>query len=127
MIPIVRIPESLKRRFFDDDGLKALFTAPQWKHFQEIVLALALAFGRRTIKTQAGYLVDTPRTTPGEFYTQFPVDTQQVLRHLCMRALRQAGVKKDDVVDFILDDSHARKRGKKMQGAGKYYDAAMKA
>lgn len=126
MIPIVRIPGSLERRFFDDAGLRGLFTAPQWKHFKDIVLALILAFGRRTIKTQAKHLVETPRTTLGEFYTQSPVDTEQVLRYLCLRTMRQAGVKKGDVVDFILDDSHARKRGKKIQGAGKYFDAAMK-
>jgi hypothetical protein len=62
----------------------------------------------------------------GEFYTQSPVDTEQVLRYLCFRAMRQAGVKKGDVVDLILDDSPARKRGKKIQGAGTYFDAAMK-
>jgi hypothetical protein len=126
MIPIVRIPQSLKRRLFDDAGLRALFSTPQWKHFQEIVLALIVAFSRRTIKTQARHLVGTPRTTLGDFYTRSPVDTQEVLRYLCVRALREAGVQKGDGVDLILDDSHARKRGKKIQGAGKYFDAAMR-
>lgn len=128
MFPIVRIPKSVQQRFFSNEELRALFSKPQWKHFQEIVLAIIMAFGRRNIKTQAQQLATgTARTSLGDFYTQAPVDTEAVMMRLARQHLRKLKVEKGDLVELIIDDSHGRRRGKKIETAGKYYDAALKA
>jgi len=63
---------------------------------------------------------------PRGVYTQSPVDTEQVLMYLCRRHLIQLKAKRGDKIQIIIDDSHARKRGKKIEAAGKYFDAALR-
>jgi SRSO17 transposase len=123
MDTIVRIPKTLSKAWFMDLELRHFFTKPQWNHFRSLVLAFVMTSSRHTILGLDRILAFGPhRTKRRDFAVVAPWDAQAVLRHVCYRTLRHLGLQPGQTIDFVIDDSHAKKRGKKMQGLGKYRD-----
>jgi len=120
---IVRIPKKLDKECFSDPRLRRLFTKPQWAHFRSLVLAFMITTWRHTISGLDRALAFGPhRTKRRDFAVISPWEGASVLRTVARIRLEKLGVQPGETIRLVLDDSHARKYGKKMQGAGKYRD-----
>lgn len=125
---IVRIPEKFDKKCFSDARLRRHFSKPQWEHFRALVLAIIVTASRHNITGLSRVLGSAPhRTKRNDFVTIPRWDSAAVLRDVAKIRLEKLGVQPGETIYFIIDDSHARKRGKKMQGAGKYRDMSTQA
>ena len=120
---IVRIPARIDKKCFSDPRLRRHFSKPQWAHFRSLALAFMITIYRHTVTGLDRAIKYGPhRTKRGDFFTSSKWDSAAVLRDVAKISLEKLGVRAGETIYLIIDDSHARKRGKKMQGAGKYRD-----
>jgi len=120
MLKVLRVPGAC-RRFFAP--VKNLFSSRQWPYFQEMVLTMAIAFGRRNILNLKRYLPGGPhRTNYNRFLIRWKWDPRGVLQRLALWRLRKMRLRKGEKVYVIVDDTRRRKRGKRMAAVGKLMD-----
>lgn len=117
MYTIDRIPRAVNSFFRPHRGG---FSKPAWSHFSLLVTAIAMAAEHGLKHLNALLRGHTHRTKDGEFLWQSAWDECAVLRDMALNTLRQL-YRKGEPLYFILDDTHIPKRGKKMQGVGKFY------
>lgn len=116
---IGKIPAKLNG-FFDD--LRAEFGAPAFRHLAGYVLALAVATGRRNVKTLHRWIPDGAcRQNVTDFLIAAPWDAAPVLRRAAMNVLATAKRPVDHTLYFIIDATKSAKRGRKMEGGHKFY------
>lgn len=122
MVKIVRPPAKLKH-FLEDLRLSGLVTAPQLKHVVLYILGLLVTTYRRTVTGITRAIHDSVhRVKRNEFLTQSPLDEVKLQAWMAWRLLRRLGLQAGQTLYLVIDDTHTRKRGKKMQGVGKYRD-----
>lgn len=124
MLKIVRPPEKLQT-FFTELQSSGLFTASQMQHATYFVLGILVTGYRKTVSgiSRAIYK-GVHRVKRNEFLTQSPWDEAAVLAWLAFKQLKRLGLRAGETLTLIFDDTHMAKRGKMMQGAGKYKDTA---
>lgn len=124
MLKIIRTPEKLIGFF---GCLQDSLSKPQFKHIRSIILAILVTTYRRNITGLDKVTEGGPhRTKRNDFVTIAPWEPQEALRNLAAQQLQKMGIKAGEELVFIIDDTHTRKRGKQMQGAGIYWDNALK-
>jgi SRSO17 transposase len=122
MLKIVRTPEKL-HSFFEDLQLPGSLTALQLRHVATFVLGLLVTGYRRTVTGISRAISQgVHRVKRNEFLTQSDWDETAVQIHKTWKTLKQLGLRAGKTLYLILDDTHTRKRGKKMQGVGQYKD-----
>ncbi len=122
MVKIVRPPAKLKP-FFDDLWLSGFMTAAQFSHVVTYILGLLVTTYRRTVTGITRAIHDSVhRVKRNEFLTQSPLDEVKLQVWMAWRLLRRLGLQAGQPLYLVIDDTHTRKRGKKMQGVGKYRD-----
>lgn len=94
-------------------------------HFQIYVMALIATGWKHTVTGLSRCLGFGPhRSRRNAFLTEAQWDEVDVTAFLAWRLLNQLGLAPGESLYLILDDTHTKKRGKKMQGAGKFFDSA---
>jgi SRSO17 transposase len=94
-----------------------------FEHFMIYVMALIASGWKSTVTGLSRAVGFGPhRSRRNAFLTEAQWDEIEVAAFLAWRKLRHLGLKAGEILYLILDDTHTRKRGKKMQGAGKFYD-----
>jgi hypothetical protein len=121
---IGKTPKPLKRFF---GNLCPSFTKPQWPHFQALVLVYAMAHGRRNIARMNLFLEDqTQRQRRQDFLVESPWDGAGALNVGARAVLMAMRPQKGELLEVLIDGSHAAKRGKTMEGAHRYFDPVTK-
>ena len=116
---IGKIPEKLHTFF---EPLRRHVRTPVFRHLWGYVLALAVTTGRRDVKTLHRWLPDGPcRQNVTDFLIAAPWDAAAALRAAILEVVTTARPKPGRRLYLILDGSKAAKRGKKMEGAHKFY------
>lgn len=118
MFKIVRFPSKLKTFF---DTLQDQFQFNHFEYFQTLVLLVAFSWGRRNITTLYRHLDSRHRPHRSRFNNFLNVgrcNHPAVLQMKAYELLNMLKPCKDDVVEFIIDDSKNQKRGKTMQAVG---------
>lgn len=124
MVKIVRTPRKLES-FFEELKLSGLLTAAQLKHVTTYLLGLLVTGYRRTVTGITRAIYDgVHRVKRNEFLTRSPMDDMAVQVWLAWKQLQRLGLQAGQTLYLAIDDTHTHKRGKKMQGAGKYRDGA---
>jgi len=122
MLKIVRTPKKLQP-FFADLRAAGLLTASQAAHITAFVVGLLVTGYRRTVTGISRVIYEgVHRVKRNEFLTRSDWDEAALQTHKTWKILRQLGLREGKTLYLILDDTHTRKRGKKMQGVGKYKD-----
>lgn len=117
MYTIDRIPRAVNSFFRPH---RPHFSKPAWSHFTLLVSVMAMAAEHGLKQLNSLLRGHTHRTKDGEFLWQSNWDECAVLRDIALDTLRRL-YRKGEPLYFILDDTHIPKRGKKMQGVGKFY------
>jgi SRSO17 transposase len=121
---IGKTPKPLKKFF---GNLCPSFTKPQWPHFQALVLVYAMAHGRRNIARMNLFLEDqTQRQRRQDFLVESPWDGAGALNVGARAVLMAMRPQKGELLEVLIDGSHAAKRGKTMEGAHRYFDPVTK-
>jgi hypothetical protein len=124
MFVIGRMPARLKGFF---GNLEAFFEKRQWPHFWSLVLAFALAHGRRNIAHLNLFLEDkTLRQRRQDFLVRSPWDGATVAKAGARAVLDSLDPKNGERLELLLDLTHAPKRGKTMEGVHRYFDPVTK-
>ena len=124
MFVIGRIPRKLKSFF---GCVEHFFEKRQWPHFWALVLAYAVAHGRRNIKHLNIFLQDkTRRQRRQDFLVQSPWGAKSVVLTVARMILESMKPCKGDLLELLIDLSHAAKRGKTMEAAHRYFDPVTK-
>jgi len=124
MVKVLGVPAPC-RRFFAP--VEEFFSSRQWPYFQELVLALAIAFGRRNIRNLKRYLPSgAHRTSYNRFLIGWKWDPKGVLQKLALWRLRKMRLRGGEKVYVIIDDTKRPKRGKRMAAVGKLRDPVTK-
>jgi len=117
MLKVLRVPRPC-RSFFKP--VETFFSSRQWPYFQELVLAMAIAFGRRNIRNLKRHLPAAPhRINYNRFFIGWNWDPRGVLQKLALCKLRKMRLRKGERIYVIVDDTKRRKRGKRMAAVGK--------
>jgi SRSO17 transposase len=104
-----------------------LFEKRQWPHFQVLVLVYALAHGRRNIAHLNRFLKDQEhRQRHQDFLAESPWQGDRVVIAIALAILESMKPQEGDLLEILIDLSHAPKRGKKMEGAHRYFDPVTK-
>jgi hypothetical protein len=121
---IGRIPAALKGFF---GNLSSGFEKRQWPHFHALVLVFALAHGRRNIAHLNRFLQDRDRRQRRQdFLVESPWDGAWAVNAGARSVLQAMKPRKGEMLEVLLDGTHAAKRGKKMEGAHRYFDPVTK-
>lgn len=115
MFKIVRFPSKLKSFF---DSLQNQFHFNHFEYFQMMVLLMAFSWQRRNITALYRHLDNRSQPHRSRFNNFLNVgrcDYQAVLQLKAYELLENLGLRKGDILEFILDDSKKHKRGKAMQ------------
>ena len=124
MFVIGTVPRKLKSFF---GGVEPLFEKRQWPHFTTLVLVFAMAHGRRNIRHLNRFLEDQEhRQRHHDFLVQSPWDGAEVVRTLARFILNSMAPKQGELLELLVDLSHAAKRGKTMEAAHRYFDPVTK-
>jgi hypothetical protein len=124
MFVIGSVPKKLNKFF---ENLRPLFEKRQWPHFYSLVLAIAVAHGRRNIAHLNLFLQDQKlRQRRQDFLVESPWDAATVVKTVAFALLDLLDPKDGELLEVILDGSHTAKRGKTMEGAQKYFDPVTK-
>ena len=124
MFVIDRIPARLKKFF---GNVEHLFEKRQWPHFQALVLVYALAHGRRNIAHMNRFLKDQDhRQRHQDFLAESPWEGAGVVTLIARAILESMDPKELELLEMIIDLTHAPKRGKKMEGTHRYFDPVTK-
>lgn len=124
MFKIVRPPSKLKS-FFSDLEAAGYLRARQFQHAMYFMLGLLVTGYRKTVTGIARAIHGgVHRAKRNEFLTQSRWDEAGLLTWLAFRQLKRLGLRAGETLYLIFDDTHVAKRGKKIQGAGKYRDTA---
>jgi SRSO17 transposase len=124
MFVIDRVPRRLKGFF---GNVQHLFEKRQWPHFQVLVLVYALAHGRRNIAHMNRFLKDQDhRQRHQDFLAESPWQGESVVAVIARQILESMDPKERELLEVLIDLSHAPKRGKKMEGAHRYFDPVTK-
>lgn len=124
MFVIGKVPQELKGFF---GSVEHLFEKRQWPHFCVLVLVYALAHGRRNINHLNLFLQDkSRRQRRQDFLVESPWDGKSVVQTIARIMLGSMEPEKGELLDLLLDLSHAAKRGKTMEAAHRYFDPVTK-
>ena len=124
MFVIGSVPKKLNGFF---GKLERLFEKRQWPHFQVLVLVYALAHGRRNIAHMNRYLQDQSlRQRHQDFLVESPWDGANVVTTVARAILESMDPQALELLELLIDLSHAAKRGKTMEGAHRYFDPVTK-
>jgi SRSO17 transposase len=124
MFVIGSVPKRLEKFFGNIEGL---LEKRQVRHFRALVLAFAVAHGRRNISQMNRVLPDRDqRQRRQDFLVQSPWDGAPILRTQAWNVLRSVKPRRGELLEMIIDGSHAPKRGKTMEGAHRYFDPVTK-
>lgn len=94
-------------------------------HFQLYAMALIATGWKHTVTGLSRTLGFGPhRSRRNAFLTEAQWDEVDLTRLLAWRELKRLGLAAGQILYLILDDTHTKKRGKKMQGAGKFFDSS---
>jgi SRSO17 transposase len=122
MLKIVRTPKKLQP-FFTDLLSAGLLTSSQAAHVTAFVIGLLVTGFRRTVTGISRAIYQgVHRVKRNEFLTHSDWDEAALQTYKTWGLLRRLGLREGKTLHLILDDTHTRKRGKKMQGTGKYRD-----
>jgi SRSO17 transposase len=117
---IVRVPAILDPFF---GSLTKEFHWKQGDYFRLLVLAIAMAYGRRNVSNLYRHIdAVTHRTRFNNFFLVGRWDGPERLRTKADELLADLELKRGERVYLILDDSVSRKRGKQMEGVGYLHD-----
>jgi len=124
MFVIDRVPKKLNEFF---RKLEPLFEKRQRPHFSSLVLAFALAHGRRNIAHMNLFLEDRRlRQRRQDFLVESPWDGARVVSTVARTILESMNPREGELLEVLLDGSHTAKRGKTMEGAHRYFDPVTK-
>lgn len=124
MFVIGDIPKRLKNFF---GRIACHFEKRQWPHFYALVLAYALAHGRRNVAHMNLFLEDRGRRQRRQdFLVQSPWQGQTVTKVMARAILESMKPEELELLEVLLDLTHAAKRGKTMEGAHRYFDPVTK-
>jgi hypothetical protein len=124
MFVIGKVPRKLKSFF---GSVEYLFEKRQWPHFYTLVLVFAMAHGRCNIRYLNRFLEDQERRQRHhDSLVQSPWDAAEVVRTLARFILDSMAPKQGDLLDLLVDLSHATKRGKTMEAAHRYVEPVTK-
>ena len=124
MFVIGKIPRKFKSFF---GSVEHLFEKRQWPHFSSLVLAFAMAYGRRNIRHLNRFLEDQEhRQRHHDFLVHSPWDEAEVVSILARFILESMAPKQGELLELLVDLSHAAKRGKTMEAAHRYFDPVTK-
>jgi len=99
------------------------FRRESFVHFQVYLMALIASGWKHTVTGLSRSIGFGPhRAKRNAFLTEAQWEEIEATCELAWGELRRLGLKAGETLYLILDDTHTRKRGKKMQGAGKFYD-----
>lgn len=118
MFKIVHIPPKLKSFF---DSLQNQFHFNHFQYFQTLVLLIAFSWGRRNITTLYRHLdsQNQPhRSRFNNFLNLTRWNCRNVLQLKASELLAMLNPRKDETIEFIIDDSKKQKRGKTMEAVG---------
>ncbi len=120
MFVVAGIPRKL-RGFFEN--IQHLFEKRQWPHFYSLVLAYALAHGRRNIQHLNLFLEDKARRQRRQdFVVESPWEGETVLTVVARAILESMKPKDGELLELSIDLSHTAKRGRTMEAVHRYYD-----
>lgn len=120
MLKIMRIPDCLMSFF---SSLKTEFHWDHFSYFADLVMAIAVSFGRRNVSSL--YRRITPRahrTRYNNFLNLSRWDYQGALRRKVYELLAALRPGPRDTVHIIIDDSKKSKRGKTMEAVSSIFD-----
>jgi hypothetical protein len=123
---IDNIPGPLKSFF---GNLPDHFEKRQWPRFYLLVLAYAVAHGRHNIAHMNRFFRDQDdRQRFQDFLVESPWDAATVLATVARALLESMDPEEEEgeLLEILLDLSHASKRGKTMEGAHRYFDPVTK-
>lgn len=124
MFVIDKIPSPLKGFF---GNLPCHFEKRQWPRFYLLVLTYAMAHGRHNISHMNRFLKDRDhRQRFQDFLVESPWDAPVVLTNVARFLLESMDPEEGELLEILLDLSHASKRGKAMEGAHRYFDPVTK-
>jgi len=115
MFKIVRFPSKLKSFF---DSLQNQFHFNHFEYFQTLVLLIIFSWQRRNITALYRHLDNRSQPHRSRFNNFLNVgrwNCQVVLQLKAYELLSNLGLRKGDIIEFILDDSKKQKRGKAME------------
>lgn len=99
------------------------FRRETFVHFQIYLMALIATGWNHTVAGLSRSIGFGPhRAKRNAFLTEAQWDEIDAAVALAWEELQRLGLKAGETLFLILDDTHTKKRGKKMQGAGKFYD-----
>jgi hypothetical protein len=121
---IGKVPRKLKSFF---GSVEHFFEKRQWPHFCSLVLVYALAHGRRNIHHLNHFLQDKARRQRRQdFLVESPWDGQSVVETFARIILESMAPQAGELLEVLIDLSHAAKRGKTMEAAHRYFDPVTK-
>jgi hypothetical protein len=125
MIFVDQFPAALKS-FFLTIGVEV--SAPQQVWLVKTMLAMAVACGRRNVKTLFALLdpEESVRSTLNDFFTQSPWAAPAVLRSGTLHVLELMKLQPGEEIQIILDGSQKAKRGEHMEALGWVKEAGSK-
>jgi SRSO17 transposase len=120
MIKIIRIPKEINKFFKTVEGK---FFKKQYRHFCNIVLAMAISYERRNISAINRLIVNkTHRTSINHFVTESKWKYREILNYFVYQELMRLKIKPGDIIYLIIDETHKGKRGKIMACVDKFID-----
>lgn len=124
MFGISHVPRQVKPFF---RPLRRFFLKRQWQYFCWLVLAMAASEGLKTVAGLAGAVLgDVYPQRFLDFINESPWSPGPILQHAAMQVLKGLGWRKGMPLDVIFDGTKFRKRGKKMEGAHRFFDTVWK-
>jgi hypothetical protein len=119
---IVEIPAEVREAFAP---FREVMTRPQFRHFLHLVLGLILPFSKnKTVQAIAeSYAEGTDRSCLSRFLERAPWSVEKALNWALLTLYRRLPRPKGGLIFLILDDSENEKTGKKIEGAGWFYDS----
>lgn len=123
MLKIIRIPDRLSAFF---GSLKTEFHWDHYTYFANLVMAIAVSFGRRSNVSSLcrRFESQTHRTRYNNFLNVARWDCQGALRRKAQELLLLMKPAPGDIVHIIIDDTKKRKCGKVMEAVNWFFDHA---
>jgi SRSO17 transposase len=121
MITIGKIPKKIQS-FFKPS--KRQVSEHVYSYFWSMVLSICISHGSTIDKLVKSLHNSTHRTNHGEFLWRSNWDESAVMQQIALDTLRSLFTRKDRDVFFIIDDTQALKRAKKMEAVGRLHHHA---
>jgi SRSO17 transposase len=100
-------------------AVRSCFSKPQFRHFGSLLVAYAVAFGRRNIKSLYTVMPETTcRQKVNDFLVESPWAADRALREAALFALRMMDAHPGERLEILIDGSAKRKRGKHTDAVG---------